>query len=173
MLIYLQIIENSEGRWLFERLYRDYKRIMLSAARQIVKNKADAEDAVHQAFMYIAGNMNKVGKIEGGKRKAFLLLITEHKALDIVRQNSRVIPMEDPENLPGLPVSMPPDNSLAAALAGLNTRYRETIILRYAYGYSTREIAKMYGISTESVQRLLSRAKTALRKKLDEMEEDG
>ena len=106
MLIYLQIIENSEGRWLFERLYKDYKRIMLSAARQIVKNKADAEDAVHQAFMYLAGNMNKVGKIEEGKRKAFLLLISEHKALDIVRQNSRVIPMEDPENLPGLPVSM-------------------------------------------------------------------
>lgn len=170
MLVYLQTIESREDRRLFEQLYDKYKRLMLSAARQVLGNWADAEDAVHQAFVYIAGDMGRIKKIESGKRKAFLLLITEHKALDILRQNSRTVPLGDPDNFPGLPLKVPEEDSPAAALAALNARYREVILLRYDYGYSTREIAKMFGLRTESMQRLLTRAKKALAKKLAEME---
>lgn len=170
MLVYLQAIESREDRRLFEQLYDKYKRLMLSAARQVLGNWADAEDAVHQAFVYIAGDMGRIKKIDSGKRKAFLLLITEHKALDILRQNSRVILVEDIENVQGLRLSPPPDDSPAVAIAALNARYREVILLRYDYGYSTREIAKMFGLRTESMQRLLTRAKKALAKKLAEME---
>lgn len=172
MLFYLQTIDAPEDRRLFERLYERYGRLMFSAALRIVKSNADAEDAVHQAFVYIAGNMNKLRKIEEGKRKALLLLITEHKAVDILRKNSGAIPMEDPDSLPGLSLNPPSDSPLAAALAGLNARYREAIILRYAYGYSTREIAIMYRTTQENIQRLLHRAKTALAKKLAEMERE-
>lgn len=170
MLVYLQAIESRDDRRLFEQLYDEHKRLMLSAARQVLGNQDDAEDAVHQAFVYIAGDMDRIKKIESGRRKAFLLLITEHKALDLLRQNSRAILVEDIENVQGLRLSPPPDDSLAVAIAALNARYREVILLRYDYGYSTREIAKMFGISTESMQRLLTRAKKALAKKLAEME---
>lgn len=172
MLVYLQTIEEQKNNLLFERLYTEYGSLMFSMARQIVKNKSDAEDAVHQTFLYIAGNMGKVRKIEEGKRKSFLLLVTEHKAVDIMRKNSRTIAIENLESYVGMSLTPPPDNSLAAALAELNVRYREAILLRYDYGYTTREIAKLYGISTESMQRLLSRAKKALAKKLEQMEDE-
>lgn len=54
------------------------------------------------------------------------------------------------------------------AIAKLNPRYREVILLHYAYGYKTSELADMLDMKQDSVRRLLWRAKEALRKNLEE-----
>ena len=60
MLIYLQMIESEEDKSKFIEIYNQYKYLMFSVANRILKNEYDAEDAVHQAFVSIIDNLNKV-----------------------------------------------------------------------------------------------------------------
>ena len=59
MLIYLQMIETPEDRSKFETLYEEYRDVMYAVAKKILRNNMDAEDALHQAFVNIAENMEK------------------------------------------------------------------------------------------------------------------
>ena len=59
MLIYLQMIETPEDRSKFETLYEEYRDVMYAVAFKILCNNMDAEDALHQAFVNIAENMEK------------------------------------------------------------------------------------------------------------------
>ena len=67
MIIYLQTIDNPADKAKFEQLYLHYQAFMYQVAFQILQNKQDAEDAVHNAFLSIAKNMEKVGKPIGNR----------------------------------------------------------------------------------------------------------
>ena len=54
MLIYLQALDSPEDRTRFEALYTAYRGLMFHAARRILNNDQDAEDAVHMAFLSLA-----------------------------------------------------------------------------------------------------------------------
>lgn len=83
MLIYLQIIESDADRDKFEHLYYYYRDYMFHIANRIVKNEYDAEDAVHSAFESIAKNIGKLGNVECSKTRAYIVIIVEHKSIDI------------------------------------------------------------------------------------------
>ena len=61
MIIYLQTINDTLDRVKFEQLYQEYKAFMHGIAYQILRNQQDAEDAVHNAFLSIAKNIEKIG----------------------------------------------------------------------------------------------------------------
>lgn len=63
---------------------------------------------------------------------------------------------------------MPGDNGLAYAMAKLPAKYREVLLLKYANGYNTKEIAKILDMKPDSVQKLLWRAKNALGKIMEQ-----
>lgn len=46
MLIFLQMIETPQEKSKFEILYQQYRNLMFSIARQILKNDQDAEDVI-------------------------------------------------------------------------------------------------------------------------------
>ena len=54
MLIYVSSIPAAEGRTEFEQVYRHYRGLMYEAAFRLLGSEEDAEDAVHQAFLYLA-----------------------------------------------------------------------------------------------------------------------
>ena len=54
MLICLQALDSPEDRTRFESLYTAYRGLMFHAARRILNNDQDAEDAVHTAFLSLA-----------------------------------------------------------------------------------------------------------------------
>lgn len=170
MLVYLQMIETDEDKFQFEQLYLKYRWLMYSVANRIVENKQDAEDAVHQAFVSIAENLHKVYEVDCPETKAYVVIISERKAIDIMRSNSRYSKAEAFDDLAGIQIETQFDDELSDAIAKLPARYREVILLRFAYGYSTKEIGRMIGLTQANVQRTLHRAKSLLQKKL---EEDG
>ena len=60
-------------------------------------------------------------------------------------------------------------NELADAILQLPATYREIVLLRYHYNYSTKEIAKMLGMtgSGSATQKALWRVKTMLNRVLN------
>ncbi len=166
MLVYLQAIESGEDKSKFERIYYRYRKLMFHVAAQILHNDADAEDAVHQAFVSVIENLHKAGDPASPETRCYVVTIAERKALDILRSRQKVVALDNDETAPGLEVPPPEVSELAAAMARLPARYREILLLRYRNGYSNAELGKMLNIKAGSVQRLLWRAKEALRENL-------
>ena len=70
MLIYLQMIETDEDRQKFIQLYETYRGLMFYVANRILHNTEDAEDAVHQAFLSIIENLDKISMVHCPKSRA-------------------------------------------------------------------------------------------------------
>ena len=171
MLVYLQMIDSEEDKSKFERIYRKYRGLMLYVAREIVGDVVDAEDAVHQAFVSIIENLDKISTVDCPQTRSFVVIITERKAIDLVRARKKVVQL-DPDDIPhGIETPPAGQNALTDALLQLSPRYREILLLRYDSGYSTKELSKLLGMERSAVQKLIWRAKQALQKELESEEQ--
>lgn len=170
ILIYLEMIESEQDRSKFERLHEKYKRLMFHVANQVLRNEQDAEDAVHEAFVSVIKNLEKISDVECPQTRSYVVIITERKAIDILRARSKVVHMDGEEALGGIEIPPPGDGGLADAMAKLPARYREALLLRYDNGYSTKEMAQILDMKRDSVQKLIWRAKETLQKLLEQEE---
>ena len=86
MLVYLQMIETPQQQSAFEEIYLAYRALMFHIANNILQNDEDAEDAVHNAFVVIAENIEKIEEPVCPKTKGYVVTIVESKAIDIYRK---------------------------------------------------------------------------------------
>lgn len=165
MIIYLQTIDDSSDRTKFEQLYLMYRAFMYQIAYHILQNKQDAEDAVHNAFLSIAKNIEKVRDPMGRRTQGYIFIIVERKAIDLYRE--RKLKESDELNEDKIGISYPPpdDHDLVWCITQLPPRYRQMIFLKYSHGYTVKEIAEILGISHAAASKLDQRAK----KKLEEI----
>ncbi|MGM9889868.1 MAG: RNA polymerase sigma factor [Floccifex porci] len=162
MLIYLQMIDSPEKRTIFEELYIKYKNLMFYVANQILHNSSDSEDAVHQAFVKIAENIEKIQDVNCPKTKSLVVTIVENKAIDLYRKKQRTQRVELNEEIQGIPFEYNGSGGLAECILKLPVRYREMILLKYYHGYSTKEAAGILGITNANASKLDQRAKSRL-----------
>ena len=101
---YLQAIESGEDKSKFERIYYRYRKLMFHVAMKILHNDADAEDAVHQAFVSALENLNKIGVPELPETRCYVVTITERKAIDILRAKEKVVPLDYDETAQGIEI---------------------------------------------------------------------
>lgn len=163
MMIYLQIIDTAEERSKFERLYEQYKQLMFYTAFQILKQPQDAEDAVHHAFLSIAENIAKISDPDCPKTRAYVVTIVERKAIDLLRTQRRHPSVPLDESINGVSVGYNGDNALTKAILALPATYRQCILLKFYYGCSTKEIAKIMHLSLTNTSKLQQRAKAKLK----------
>ena len=169
MLVYLQMIESEADKSKFERLYLKYRGLMLRVAMGILHNEQDVEDAVHQTFLTILNNLDKISSVDCPETQSYIVIIVEHRSIDLIRSRKKVVGLDD-EMETGIEIPLPGDSPLADAMAKLPPRYREVLLLRFDNGYSTREIAALLDMEHGAVQKLVWRAKDALEKRLKEEE---
>lgn len=164
---YLQILETPEDKHKFELVYDEYKLSMFYVANKILNNTHDAEDAVHQAFVSIAEHIDKIIDPSSKLTKGFVLTITEHKAIDIIRSNKHysTTPLDetfiDSQTMQQA-VSHCEDDTLSQCILKLPARYREVILLKYVNGYSLKEIAGILNITEANAIKIDQRAKKKL-----------
>lgn len=165
MIIYLSTIDTPDERSKFEQVYIKYKDLMFYVANRILHNTYDAEDAVHQAFLAILKNLGKIYDVESQKTRAFVVVIVERKAIDLlrIRQRSSETALNDEVAQKAVPERL----GLDEAIDLLPGHYRNVLTLKYVSGFSTGEISKMLGITSSGVSKLLFRAKEALKKILE------
>lgn len=167
MLIYLAMIDSPDDQVKFERVYNKYRYLMLHVANQILQNHHDAEDAVHQAFISIIENLDKISEVNSPKTRSYIVIITERKAIDLLRKIQRQQTLELNEELVGVEIPSDMDNPIAEAIAKIPAQYREVLLLRYHNGFSSKEIASILNISDSGVRKLIGRAKIALQEEIE------
>lgn len=164
MLICLQALDSPEDRTRFEALYTAYRGLMFHAARRILNNDQDAEDAVHTAFLSLAEH--SLPPELGPRARCLAVTVAERKAIDLYRAKRRH-PQAELEEVPGA-AAPPSDGTLAGAMAALPPRYREVLLLKYYNGYSAAETAGLLGLTPGNVRQIAARAKRLLAAELAE-----
>ena len=167
MLIYLQAIENPSDIPKFEAVYRHYRKLMFYIAGRFLYEQKDIEDAVQEAFFALAKNISKISDPYCNKTRAYVVITIERKALDILKARRRRPRGEPQGKARGLDIPLP-DGGVAAAMATLPPRERSFLIMKYAAGYTNRELSEMLGLTYSGVNSLDHRAKKKLRELLKE-----
>lgn len=162
----------------FELLMRRYNQRLYRAARAILANDADAEDAVQQAFLNAYRHLDQ---FEGRARfSTWLTRILVHEALAKKRRvHAGWEGTGEEEHLGGARSTVPdPERQayatelgalLEAALARLPGGYRAVFILREVDGLSTTETARRLRVTDATVKTRLHRAKVLLQRQLNDV----
>ena len=132
MLVYALTLVSAQDRTKLEKLYYEYRSVMFCAANEILHNEHETEDAVQQAFMKIAENLDKVPDELSNKTKAFVVTIAENTAIDRYRKLKRHGDCELCEEACGIEANSA--DELVSCILKLPARYRQFILLKYYHG---------------------------------------
>ena len=185
LFYYVSMIESGEDQRKFARLYENYKYTMMYAAPQILHDQFLAEDAIHQAFLKIINNLEKIDESNVPKTKAFLVIIARNTAKDIYcehygrKDDDKEISLEDVEDLSDVYHERSVEsqvmeqydiNKLVKTIEALPEIYSDILQLKYSQGLSDSKIAELLGLSSETVRKRLQRAKLKLAKEIKKQE---
>lgn len=151
-----------------EHIYEKYRKQMYFSAFDILKNKDDAEDALHEAFISILRSIDKIKDPDSPKTRAFVLIVAQSRAIDILRKRRPSLPLTALASVPiqDIQADVAEKNAVALAIASLPFDSRRILLLRYDMGLSFVEIADITGKSLFAVYKASRRAKQALSKAL-------
>lgn len=173
MLIFLQVIVDSDVRNKLETIYCLYNKEMFYVAYNILKDAHEAEDVVQTTILKLVDHLDKIEDVETYSSKGFVLMVSKNIARNIYkrRKNKEIFSIDDYQDVILDEQGITPeqyvlrlDNGhwVAKQLSQIKPEYSEILALRYTYEYSNKEIAKLIDITEGNVRIRLSRAKKAL-----------
>lgn len=168
--LYLSLVENENDKEKFEEIYIRYKSLMLSRAYEILRDRELSEDAVHNAFIRILKNLEKLDETDSNRTKGFVMIVLENVAKTMYVKNRRQNIIELNENISeDTNVEIDTEKKLTAEfiaqkIAQLPDTYREIITLKYLHGLNDKEIASVLNISQTSARKRLQRSREKLKK---------
>lgn len=158
-----------EQKWGY--LVEEYRAMLYRIAFSNMKNRADAEDAVQEAFLRYMKEEKPIRNKE--HEKAWLIRTTIHICLDILKSGwyQRTVPWDESSMSAAkniyLPYQIRDDLTLEAVLR-LPTHYRNPIYLFYYEDYSIHEIAGILNEKEGTIKTRLRRGREEVKKLLTE-----
>ena len=145
-----------------EKIMNTYGNLLFRICLVMLGDSSDAEDAVHQAFVRIAENIEEIETPICPKTRSYVVTIVENKSIDMYRHKQRHPLVEYNDENVGIIIEYDGTNTLGACMSQLPARYRELIILKYVHGYTFKETAKIMGITEDNAKKMALRAKDKL-----------
>ncbi|WP_293781102.1 sigma-70 family RNA polymerase sigma factor [uncultured Oxalicibacterium sp.] len=155
-----------------QRLYRQDGKRLLGVALRIVRQRALAEDVVHDAFVSI---WRKAGSFDAtkGSGRGWIYSVVRHQALNLVRDREYELAVDDDMidilDAQQEPASHDPYETqvemgrLHDCLSHLDETKRNSLLFAYVDGCSHREIAERLQSPIGSVKAWIKRGLAALR----------
>jgi RNA polymerase sigma-70 factor (ECF subfamily) len=171
-LRWFQAAERVEAEPDLAALVRDHSGLLYRVALSVLRNPAEAEDVVQDAFVRVLQRRRELGAIV--EMRPWLVRIAWNLALDR-RRRMRPEQMDEAFAAALIARDTPADDALAeaariahvlAAMERLPRREREALLLSAMDELSAAEIGAVLGKSESSVRSLLFRARAHLRERL-------
>jgi len=148
------------------------KDAMLREALRILRNEADAEDAVGDAMERIVKNEAKFSSLSRNETVSLAVIYVRNTAINLYNANRRrPLPLEElPEDVDfsGSPeeetIAKDAEARLLALIEAMPPAYRDPLLLKVKYEMDIGEIAAVLGIRNGTVRTRLSRARSWLMK---------
>ena len=150
----------------FEEAFPSMFLVAYHVTYRVLGDVTRAEDAASEAMARALVSWRRVGRME--HRNGWVARVAGNVAIDEIRRVRRrreVSGAADPLTADGSEETTL-RLALGAALAGLSTRQREVISLRYLADLDEVEVSRALGISVNSVKKHAARGKEALRVRL-------
>jgi len=143
----------------FVQLCEYYRQDMLKVARSFCLPEADTADVLQETILSCWENLGKIR--EPNYFKTWLIRIVINKARDARRRQQRYVYTEQPETGSCEDRS---DLEFRELMQCLDEKYRTVLVLYYAEGYSTTEIAELLDLSVPAVKSRLQRGRDQFRR---------
>jgi RNA polymerase sigma-70 factor (ECF subfamily) len=155
----------------FEALYRDSAPDIYAYVASLLGDRATAEDVTAQAFER-AYRKRRLYVARRGSPRAWLFGIARNAALDELRRRRRTAALVgEPADKSPMPFDDPDRQTRRAAvrsaLAALEPRERELVLLKFHGQLANAELARVLGTSESTAGTRLHRAMTKLREACD------
>jgi RNA polymerase sigma-70 factor (ECF subfamily) len=157
----------------FANIYTRYRPHLERHARKWIRNQAQVDEIVQDAFLYLMVTLPELDSELGVLR--FLKWKVKNLCIDVMRASNRayinsIDDVAEPEsNGPeiGLELEQAEDAAIVRlALSKLNPRHREVLLASMYEEKSTREIAAQVGLTENATLQLIHRARAAFKKAL-------
>ena len=174
MFVFTSDSLDSERKRILSYVYEKYGRRMFSAAKRIVNNDSDAEDALHNAFVKVAKRLDKIDKDDHDALCGYLLTVVKNEAVNIIRKRKNTVPLDEAAELPcKCDVVFETERReiyeyAAKIMTEMDETYRAPLYLHVVTGYSEAETARLLNRKLTTVRVQISRAKKILSDKLKE-----
>lgn len=162
----------KEQRW--EDLVGEYQTMLYRIAFSNMKNRADAEDVVQEAFLRYMKDEKPIQNRE--HEKAWLIRTTIHICMDILKSSwhRKTVALDESSAAQAknvwLPYQSKDDRALEAVLQ-LPVHYRNPIWLFYYEDYSIQEIAVVLNEKEGTIKTRLRRGREEIKKILSQNSE--
>lgn len=161
-----------------EALRDRYGRAAYSVGLRILTDRTLAEDVVREVFLSLWRDARRFDRSRGTVG-TYLLSMTHHRAVDVVRRDENLRRRQGREEALALPADSRADRveefeaserrvQLRAALVELPEPQREALMLAYFGGYTQREIASLVGVPLGTVK---TRMAVGMRRLKDDLRE--
>jgi RNA polymerase sigma-70 factor (sigma-E family) len=152
------------------RLYAAHYRSLVRLAALLLRDVAEAEDVVQDAFVAMHGKWARLRDPDKGL--AYLRQTVVNKSKSVLRHRSVVgrhqpDPVRDADSAERGAVLAETSSEVMGALRRLPRRQREVLVLRYYLDLSEAQIAHTLGVSRGAVKSHAARGMTALRLSLE------
>ncbi len=148
----------------FERLMRQYERMVLVTALRLLGNMADAQDASQEVFLRLYRNLGKVQS--SAALSGWLYRVTVNVCNDLRRRRPAAVGIEDAAEVASADADPQQRTAegerrrvLGLSLRMLSEKERAALVLRDLEGLSTEEVARVLGSSEATVRSQISQAR--------------
>jgi RNA polymerase sigma-70 factor (ECF subfamily) len=153
----------------FDALVRATSADLYRFGHWLCRNPTLAHDLVQETYLRAWRSLDDLR--ETGAAKAWLITILrreharlyERKTPALESIDELVAPLPDDDGLVQAPDDAGEDNLVRRAIARLERKYREPLLLQVMCGYSCEEIARELGITPQAVMTQLFRARQKLK----------
>lgn len=178
-MIYLGAILTEDDKQKFREIYEENYLKMYYVALGMIKNQAEAENAVQEAFLSLAEKFEKYLHLSGSEMTGLCVSIVKNKIIDSIRRANHYSE-EELESLVLFDECQEHDAPAALekkeereftqrALKEIPDVFREAMILKYCYGMDNRAIAKIQGVSVKTAEMRIFRGKVKFKEVWDEL----
>ncbi|NQZ58933.1 MAG: sigma-70 family RNA polymerase sigma factor, partial [Lentisphaeraceae bacterium] len=155
-------------------IYKEYRQGFFSLAMSVTRNAAEAEDAVHDAFVKLASKDIQIK----GKAVPYVFAVVRNAALDRLRKRKKIVDVPEfifdeqlsEEKAPGLSLQeRERDFIIRKELEKLDEPQREVIILKLFSGLTFEEISEITGEPLSTVSSRYARTLKSLKYKMESL----
>lgn len=179
LAFYLSLVDENENQKKIELIYTKYRAYMSYCAFKHLRNKCDAEDALHEAMLRIIKHIEKIDTTDLVLLKYFCGRVAENAAKDINRRQKNesenvsyadlvIEPCSEADTTEEYYFSHNAADVVYRNIALMSPTYKDICLMKFIYGFNDIEISELLNINYKTVSSYVSRGRLILKKALKE-----
>lgn len=170
LALYLSLIDNDEEKNKFEQIYFTYQKRMLYVANSLLHDQYESEDAVQNAFIGIARNIQKIDEVNSKRTFSYVTMAAYNSAYNLLLKTKKSREYINIDDLNTLADNSFLDNiinrddydTIIQAIKNMDKIYRDVLLLHYVKGLTAKQIAEILDRKSGTVTQQIVRGKKIL-----------